>query len=88
MAAPGTEFEAIIDRPAVYRLRGKGGAFVLGVSRLATDTASILAFRRRRLGGLTMSEEGGLEEVEESFRAAAIAPGVGRQWPSAFNRAS
>ena len=44
---------------------------MLGVTRLSADAASLLTLRRGGLGGLTMSEDGGLDEVEESFRAAA-----------------
>ena len=33
------------------------------------------------LGGLTMSDEGGLEEVEESLRARRVAGPVGRRPP-------
>ena len=52
MAAPGTEIEAMIERPAVDRLGREGVSLVLGVSGLATDPASLLTLRRRRLGRL------------------------------------
>ena len=50
-------------------LRGKGRSVVLGVSGLSAPTERGVSVAG--LGGLTMSEEGGLEEVEESLRAAA-----------------
>ena len=52
MAATGTEIEAIVDRRAVDRFRREGSAFVLGVTGLSADVASILALWRLRLGRL------------------------------------
>ena len=52
MAATGTEIEAIVDRRTVDRFRREGIAFVLGVTRLSADAASILTLRRLRLGRL------------------------------------
>ena len=60
-------------------VRGDGGehlgreqlALVCGMSRLATGLASLLAGRRLRLGRLDDVRGGGLDEFEESLRAAA-----------------
>ena len=52
MPATGTKIEAMVERNAVDLFRWEGGAFVLGVSGLSTDAASLLALRRRRLGRL------------------------------------
>ena len=47
MPAPGAKIEAIVERIAVDQFRREGGAFVLGVTRLPADAASLLALRRR-----------------------------------------
>jgi len=52
MATTGTEIEVIVDRRAVDQFRREGSAFVLGVTRLSADAASILTLRRFRLGRL------------------------------------
>jgi hypothetical protein len=49
--APGALIEAIVARIAVDRFRREGLAFVLGMTGLPTDPASLLALRRCRLGG-------------------------------------
>ncbi len=84
MPATGTEIEAIVDRRAVDRLRGEGGAFVLGVTRLSADTALLLTFRRLRLGRLDDVRGRWLGGGRGILRAAAkLPPGDGRQWPQA-----
>src|SRR3954465_7482436 len=50
----------MIEGPAVDRLAGKRGAFVLGVPGLAPDPAPVLAPRRWRLGRLDEVGRGGL----------------------------
>ena len=89
MPAPGAKIEAMVERIAVDQFRREGGAFVLGVTGLPADAAPLLALRRCRLGRLeTMSEDGGLDEVEESFLAAASCSWRRATVPSsAFNRA-
>src|SRR5205807_2095705 len=52
LAARGAGVQAVIEGPTVDRLRREGGAFVLGMSELSADLASILALRRWRLGRL------------------------------------
>lgn len=53
-----------------HLLRGERLTLVLGMARLTAYRAFDGLISRRRLG-LTMSEEGGLEEVDEFFWAAA-----------------
>ena len=71
MAAARADVDPMVEGAGVDGLGRECGAFVLGMSGLSADAAFVLALRRGGLGGLTMSEEGGLEEVEESLRAAA-----------------
>ena len=66
----------MIEGPTVDGLGREGGALVLGMAGLPADAAPVPALRRRRLGRLDDVRRGGLEEVEESLRAAASC------WPS------
>src|SRR4051812_20412366 len=50
----------MVEGPAVDRLGGERGAFVLGVPGLAPDPAPVLALRRWRLGRLDDVGGGGL----------------------------
>jgi hypothetical protein len=65
LAAGGAGVEAMIEGPAVDRLGRERGALVLGMAGLPTNSAAVLSLR------WWMSDEGGLEEVEESLRAPA-----------------
>src|SRR4051794_19821109 len=60
MATRGAAVEAMIEGAAVDSLGREGGALVLGMAGLAADAASVLAFRRRRLGRLDDVGGGGL----------------------------
>jgi len=71
MAARGAGVEAMIEGPGVDRLGRECGALVLGMPRLSARWTSVLALGRWRLGRLDDVGRGGLEEVEESLRAAA-----------------
>jgi hypothetical protein len=71
MAAARTKIDSMIERPGVDGLGREWVPFVFRVSGLATDLAPSLTIRGRRLGGLTMSEDGGLDDVAEFFRAVA-----------------
>ena len=52
MPTPWANIEAMVERIAVDQFRRKVGAFVLGVTRLPADTASLLALRRGWFGRL------------------------------------
>ncbi len=71
MAAPGTEIDTMIEKPVVDGFGREWIPFVFRVSGLAADLTLSLTIGGGALGGLTMSEDGGLEDVEEFFRAAA-----------------
>jgi hypothetical protein len=60
MATGGAAVEAMIEGPAVDRLGREGDSFVLGVSRLSPDSASVPALRRWWLGRLDEIGRGGL----------------------------
>ena len=49
MPATGTEIEAMVEEPPLMDSGGKAVAFVLGVTGLSADVASILTLRRVRL---------------------------------------
>src|SRR5512135_1508449 len=69
--ARGAGVEVMIEEPGVDRFGRERGPLVLGVSGLSADAASVLALRRWWLGRLDDVRRGGLEEFEESLRAAA-----------------
>jgi hypothetical protein len=52
MPALGARVEAMIEAPAVDHLRREGDSFVLAVTGLSTDVATLLALWRGRLGRL------------------------------------
>src|SRR5512135_2265673 len=52
MPASGAKIEAMVERTAVDQFGREVSTFVLGVTRLPADAASVLARRRRRLGRL------------------------------------
>ena len=52
LAAGGAGVEAVIEGPAVDGLGREGGAFVLGMAGLPTDSAAVLSLRWWRLGRL------------------------------------
>ena len=68
---PGQESRRWSSEIAVDQFRWEGGTFVLEVTGLPADAARCWPSGGAGLGGLTMSEDGGLDEVEEFFRAAA-----------------
>ena len=68
---PGAKIKAMVERIAVDRIQaGRRRVRALG-DRVARRCGAAAALGGAGLGGLTMSEDGGLEEVEESFLAAA-----------------
>ena len=52
MPTPWAKIEAMVERIAVDQFRREVGAFVLGVTRLPADAASLLALRRGWFGRL------------------------------------